>query len=108
LPLSPIDRDILAQTGSAHVVLRHPFRLDIGREWSIVRGMRNASKNAAQSVATADIAAEIERLSDLSLGDLRAAWAAEFHRDPPKGLWLTKMQAGCYVAMQYKCLTALA
>jgi hypothetical protein len=49
--------------------------------------MRNASKNAAQSVSTADIAAEIERLSSLSLGDLRAAWVAEFRRDPPKGLW---------------------
>jgi hypothetical protein len=49
--------------------------------------MRNASKNAAQSVSAADIAAEIERLSSLSLGDLRAAWASEFHRDPPKGLW---------------------
>ena len=22
--------------------------------------------------------------------------------------WLTKIQAGCYVAMQYKCLTAFA
>jgi hypothetical protein len=49
--------------------------------------MRNASKNAAQSVSAADIAAEIERLSSLSLGDLRAAWAAEFHCDPPKDLW---------------------
>jgi hypothetical protein len=49
--------------------------------------MRNASKNAVQSISTADIAAEIERLSGLSLGDLRAAWAAEFRSDPPKRLW---------------------
>jgi hypothetical protein len=35
----------------------------------------------------AEIAAEIERLPELSLRDLRAAWAAEFRRDPPKGLW---------------------
>jgi hypothetical protein len=49
--------------------------------------MRNASKNAIQSASTKDIAAEIERLSGLSLGDLRAVWAGEFRRDPPKGLW---------------------
>jgi Protein of unknown function (DUF2924) len=49
--------------------------------------MRNASKNAVQSVSAVDIAAEIERLCGLSLRDLRAAWAVEFHRDPPKGLW---------------------
>ena len=46
-------------------------------------GMRNVSKNVAQSVSTADIAVEIEHLSSLSLRDLRAAWAAEFRRDPP-------------------------
>jgi len=49
--------------------------------------MRNASTKVIQSVSVADITAEIERLSGLSLKDLRAAWAAEFHRDPPKGLW---------------------
>jgi hypothetical protein len=49
--------------------------------------MRNASKNASQSVSTADVVTEIERLSGLSLKDLRAAWAAEFRRDPPKALW---------------------
>jgi hypothetical protein len=49
--------------------------------------MRNASKSAAQSVSPADIAAEIDRLSGLSLKDLRSAWSAEFRRDPPKGLW---------------------
>jgi hypothetical protein len=49
--------------------------------------MGNASTKAVQSISAADIAAEIERLSDLSLKDLRAAWAAEFRRDPPKGLW---------------------
>jgi len=49
--------------------------------------MRNASKNAIQSVPAADIAAEIGRLSSLSLRDLRTAWAAEFRREPPQGLW---------------------
>jgi hypothetical protein len=49
--------------------------------------MGNASKNAIQSVPAADVAVEIGRLSSLSLKDLRAAWAAEFRRDPPKGLW---------------------
>ena len=33
------------------------------------------------------IAAEIERLAGLPLKDLRAAWAAEFRREPPRGLW---------------------
>jgi len=70
-----------------HVALRHPFRLDIGREWSVVRGMRHASKNTVQSVSAAEITAEIGRLSGLSLKDLRTAWAAEFRRNPPKGLW---------------------
>jgi hypothetical protein len=49
--------------------------------------MRNASKNAVQSTSTDDIAAAIERLSNLSLRDLRTVWAAEFRREPPKGLW---------------------
>src|SRR5277367_4306171 len=70
-----------------HVALRHPFRLDIAREWSVVRGMRNASKKANQPTTPAETAAKIERLSALSLGDLRLAWAAEFRRDPPTGLW---------------------
>jgi hypothetical protein len=49
--------------------------------------MHNARKKAIQPASATEIAAEIERLSDLSLKDLRAAWAAEFHREPPKGLW---------------------
>jgi hypothetical protein len=49
--------------------------------------MGNASTKVIQSVPAADVAAEIERLSDLPLKDLRAAWATEFHHAPPKGLW---------------------
>jgi hypothetical protein len=49
--------------------------------------MRNAPEKPTQINSAADIAVEIERLSSLSLGDLRAAWAAEFRREPPKGLW---------------------
>jgi hypothetical protein len=49
--------------------------------------MRSVPRKAAQPVAAADISSEIERLSGLSLRDLRTAWAAEFRRDPPKGLW---------------------
>jgi Protein of unknown function (DUF2924) len=49
--------------------------------------MRNAPKKAAQFVSPAEIATEIERLCGLSLRDLRIAWAAEFRRDPPRGLW---------------------
>jgi hypothetical protein len=45
------------------------------------------SKNAIQSVSATEVVAEIERLSSLSLGDLRAAWATEFRCDPPRGLW---------------------
>jgi hypothetical protein len=48
--------------------------------------MRNAPEKPTQINSAADIAVEIERLSSLSLGDLRAAWAAEFRREPPKGL----------------------
>jgi Protein of unknown function (DUF2924) len=49
--------------------------------------MRNAPKNAIQLVSAADVAAQIGRLSGLSLADFRTAWAVEFGRDPPKGLW---------------------
>jgi hypothetical protein len=49
--------------------------------------MRNAPKKPTQLVSSTEIAAEIERLSGLSLRDLRTAWVAEFRRDPPKGLW---------------------
>jgi Protein of unknown function (DUF2924) len=67
--------------------LRHRFRLDIWCEWSVVRGMRDTPKKLAQPVSVMEIAVEIERLCGLSLRDLRTAWAAEFRRDPPKGLW---------------------
>jgi Protein of unknown function (DUF2924) len=49
--------------------------------------MRNAREKPTQPVSSAEIAAEIERLSGLSVRDLRTAWAAEFSREPPKGLW---------------------
>ena len=70
-----------------HVALRHHFRLDIGRERSVVRDMGSASKKSIQSVPPGEIPAEVERLCSLSLRDLRVAWATEFRRDPPKGLW---------------------
>jgi hypothetical protein len=63
------------------------FRLDIGREWSVVRGMRGTPKNAAQSISHEAISAEISRLAGLQLKELKAAWRAEFRREPPKGLW---------------------
>lgn len=53
--------------------------------------MRNVSRKAIQ-ISPGEIAAEIGRLSRLSLKDLRAAWAAEFRRDPPKGLWRDLLQ----------------
>jgi hypothetical protein len=49
--------------------------------------MRSALKKPGQSVSPEAVAAEIERLSGLALRELKAAWAAEFRRDPPKGLW---------------------
>jgi hypothetical protein len=49
--------------------------------------MRNAPKKPAQPTTAAEVAAEIERLSGLCVRDLRTAWATEFRRDPPKGLW---------------------
>jgi len=49
--------------------------------------MRYGPKRPAQSVSPEAIAAEIERLAGLPLKELKAAWAAEFRRDPPKGLW---------------------
>jgi Protein of unknown function (DUF2924) len=33
------------------------------------------------------LSSEISRLSGLQLSELKTAWAAEFRRDPPKGLW---------------------
>jgi hypothetical protein len=41
---------------------------------------------ASKLVSPEDIAAEISRLSRLPLRDLRAAWQAEFRREPPRGL----------------------
>lgn len=41
----------------------------------------------AQTGLPETISAEISRLSELSIADLRAAWRAEFRRAPPKGLW---------------------
>jgi hypothetical protein len=67
----------------AHVALRHRIRLDFWDEWSVGRGMRNASK----PVSSEAIANEISRLSQLPLRELKAAWQAEFRRAPPKGLW---------------------
>ena len=49
--------------------------------------MRTAPKKAVQFVSPEAIAAEIERLAGLSLKELRTAWAGEFRRDPPRGLW---------------------
>lgn len=49
--------------------------------------MRNAPKRVAQSVSPEAVSVEIERLSGLPQRALRAAWAAEFRRQPPKGLW---------------------
>ena len=49
--------------------------------------MRSGPKKSAQSMSPEAIAAEIDRLAGLAPKDLRAAWAAEFRRDPPKGLW---------------------
>src|SRR3954468_15249798 len=69
------------------VAPRHRIRLDIAGEWSVVRGMRSAPKRTAQPVSAETIAAEISRLSSLPISELRAAWRAEFRRDPPNGLW---------------------
>ncbi len=49
--------------------------------------MRSASKKAAQSISPETIAAEISRLSRLPISELRAAWAVEFRKPPPKSLW---------------------
>ncbi len=49
--------------------------------------MRSTPKKSAQSVTFEAMAVEIEKLSALPIKDLRAAWATEFRRDPPKGLW---------------------
>jgi hypothetical protein len=49
--------------------------------------MPSAPQIADQPVSPEAIASEISRLSHLPLSGLRAAWRAEFRREPPKGLW---------------------
>ena len=49
--------------------------------------MRSGPRNLAQSESPEAIAAEIDRLVGLPPKGLKAAWAAEFGRTPPKGLW---------------------
>ena len=49
--------------------------------------MHGVPKKAAQSVPPEAVSAEISRLVGLPLKELKAAWAAEFRREPPKGLW---------------------
>lgn len=49
--------------------------------------MRTTCSNPAQPVSAETIAAEIARLSALPVAELRAAWRAEFRREPPKGLY---------------------
>jgi hypothetical protein len=44
-------------------------------------------RNALKPVSPEAIAAEISRLEGLPLKELKAAWTAEFRREPPKGLW---------------------
>src|ERR1700733_12720954 len=51
------------------------------------RAMQGVPKKANQSASPEAIAAEITRLSGLPTKELRLAWAVEFRRDPPKGLW---------------------
>jgi Protein of unknown function (DUF2924) len=70
-----------------NVAPRHRIRLDFGCERSVVRGMRNTPKKTVQPVSPETIAAEISRLSGLPLKELKAAWSAEFRREPPKGMW---------------------
>jgi hypothetical protein len=49
--------------------------------------MRSPPKKPVQSASPEDIAATIDRLAGLAPKELRAAWAAEFRGEPPKGLW---------------------
>jgi Protein of unknown function (DUF2924) len=58
--------------------------LDFGYEWSVGRGMKDAPR---KTVSTEAVTAEITRLSGLPLKELKAAWRAEFRRDPPKAMW---------------------
>jgi hypothetical protein len=70
-----------------HVAPQHPFPLDIEREWSVGRDMRDVPKQPTEPVSPEALSAEIARLATLPLTALKAAWAAEFRRPPPKGLW---------------------
>ena len=49
--------------------------------------MRNGPKKPAQSLSPEAVAVEIDRLCGLPPKGLKTAWAAEFGRLPPKGLW---------------------
>jgi len=49
--------------------------------------MRSASTKAIPFVSQEGLSAELQRLCGLSSEALRTAWAAEFLRAPPKGLW---------------------
>jgi len=49
-------------------------------------GVGFAPESAAQSVSPEVLVAEISHLAGLPLKALKAAWAAEFRREPPKGL----------------------
>ena len=49
--------------------------------------MRIAISKSIRPVSSEAVSAEISRLAGLPLRKLRAAWAAEFRREPPKGFW---------------------
>lgn len=49
--------------------------------------MRTPLNKPAPLVSPKAIVAEISRLSELPLAELRGAWRAEFRREPPKSLW---------------------
>jgi hypothetical protein len=49
--------------------------------------MRNPPKPATQLTSSEAIAADIFRLAELPIVELRAAWRAEFRREPPKAFW---------------------
>jgi len=69
------------------VAPRHRIRLDISVEWSVVWGMRSAPNKPTRPVSPEIIDVAISRLSCVAISELRAAWRAEFRREPPKGLW---------------------
>lgn len=49
--------------------------------------MSSAPQKAPKAVSAEAIAEQIAQYSTLPLKDLKAAWAGEFRREPPKGLW---------------------